>query len=684
MIKKNNSMFILSFILLVIIMSLTSQSYVMAQVHYLSKWKYAIGKSSQGYHDAIKLPFKPLKATNNLHTLVPNYEGFVWLRSDFTASDQIVNVPLIGILLGRIMIADETYCNGELIGITGQFPPKFFSEWNKYRLYMLPKSILKTNENNVLLIKIYVNHEGSIAGKNIIGNYKELEKEYDYFDFIDSRINAIISFLFLLVGCYYILMYTLRKKDIDNLYFGLTCIAFSLYLINFFITRLPGFHYNLIQYLLFQKIIFVLIFVIAYLLSRFLTRYLDISDNKIIEVILGLSTIIPSVILLLSKDYSSFLNIRYKVILFIIIPAIYIISITIIALKQKKKEAKILMVGSIPLYFCTFWDLIVHNIFKIDDAIYLMGFGFPSFLISIAAILAIQTVQYHNEVEELNVTLEKKVEDRTRQLYEANQELKLALNQIREQQEIAQRDMIMAVNVQRSIIPQKAPDVKNYEIGLYAQAMSGVSGDFYDFYIENDSLVGIGLFDVSGHGIASGLLTILSKSIIFRHFMKLINIHLGKVIEFINQELIHELENVDNYLTGILLRFSDNKVEYVNAAHTEMLLKRKETNSVMVCAHKERDIKGMFLGKSVFQTTYTPLQFSIRPGDQLLIYSDGITEQKNKDAEEFGFERLKDAFLHAQGQTAQEICEYIINIFNEFRGDVGFGDDVTVIVLKKK
>lgn len=682
MIKKNNSIFIL--LLILIIISIISQSLVVAEVLHLSKWKYAAGKSEQGYHDAIKMRFKPLNATNNLHTLVPDYEGFVWLRSDFTASDQIVNAPLIGVLLGRIMIADETYCNGELVGITGQFPPNFFSEWNKYRLYMLPKSILKTNENNVLLIKVYVNHEGSIAGKNIIGNYKELEKEYDYLDFIDSRINAIISFLFLLVGCYYILMYSLRKKDIENLYFGLTCIAFSLYLINFFVTRLPGFHYNLISYLLFQKIIFVLIFVIAYLLSRFLTRYLNISDNVIIKALLIFATVVPSIILLLAKDYPGFLNLRYKVILFFIIPAIYIISITIIALKQKKREAKILIIGSIPFYFCAFWDLIVHNILKIDDAIYLMGFGFPSFLISIAAILAIQTVQYHNEVEELNVTLEKKVEDRTRQLYEANQELKLALNQIREQQEIAQRDMIMAVNVQRSIIPQKVPVVDNYDIGLYAQAMSGVSGDFYDFYIENNKLVGIGLFDVSGHGIASGLLTIMSKSIIFRHFMKLINLHLGKVIEFINQELIQELEHVDNYLTGILLRFKNGKVEYVNAAHTEMFLKRKESNNVIVCTHKERDIKGMFLGKSVFQTTYTPLQFSMWPGDQLLVYSDGLTEQKNKDAEEFGFERLQEAFLHAQGQTAQEICDYIIKTFNEFRGDVGLGDDVTVIVLKKK
>jgi sigma-B regulation protein RsbU (phosphoserine phosphatase) len=682
MIRKNSSIAII--ILILSMLYIANHPAVASELLHLSNWKYAVGKPEQSYDTAVNLPFKPLQTASDLHTSVPNYEGFLWLRHDFTIPSSFANMPLLGVLLGRIMIADETYFNGELIGSTGQFPPNFFSEWNKYRLYMLPKSLLKVNEKNILLIKVYVNHEGSIAGKNIIGNFKELEKKYDYLDFIDSRINAIISFLFLLVGCYYILMYALRKKDIENLYFGLTCIAFSFYLLNFFITRLPGFHYNLLPYLLLQKIIFILIFIIAYLLSRFLTRYLAISDNKIIKYVLIISTIIPSVILLLARDYPTFLNLRYKVILFIIIPAVYIISITVIALKQKKKEAKILMIGSIPFYFCAFWDIIVHNILKIDEAIYLMGFGFPSFLISVAAILAVQTVQYHNEVEELNITLEKKVEERTQQLYEANLELKLALEQIREQQEIAHRDMIMAVNVQRSIIPQKAPIVNNYDIGLYAQAMSGVSGDFYDFYIQGTTLAGVGLFDVSGHGIASGLLTIMSKSIVFRHFEILSSVHLGKVLESINQELIQELENVDNYLTGILLRFNDDKVEYVNAAHTDLLLKRKEANNVIVCAHKEKDIKGMFLGKSALQNIYTPLQFSMKPGDMLLLYSDGLTEQKNEAAEEYGFDRLKETFLHAQGNTVQEICEFIIAAFNEFRGEVRLGDDLTVIVLQKK
>lgn len=658
-------------------------SILMAQSYSIKNWKYAVGSKNQNYESAIQLSYKPLHTTSNLHTLLPDREGYIWVRHDFNAHQDILKSVIVGLLLERIMIADETYCNGELIGSSGKFPPNFFSEWNRVRLYAMPRGLLK-KENNTILIKIYVNNEGSITGKTLIGSLAHLEHEYNYLDFLNSRINAIISFLFFMVGCYYFLMFLLRKKDKENLYFGLTCIAFSLYLFNFFITRIPGFTYNVIPYLLFQKIIFILVFVIAYLLTQFLTRYLAIAQKKYLNYLLIVATIVPSIMLLLPSTYASFLAMRYKIlILFFPIFVIYGIVITIISLFKRKKEAYILLIGSIPFYFCVFWDLIVHNLLKIDDAIYLMGFGFPSFLIALAGILAIQTVHYHNEVEELNVSLEKKVEERTQQLFEANQELKLALAQIREQQEIARKDMLMAINVQRNIMPQKAPVVSNYDIGLYSMAMSGVTGDFYDFYVKNGVLIGTGIFDVSGHGISSGLLTIVSKSIIYRNFMNYLNLNLGRVMENINNELIKEFEKVDNYLTGILLRFNDDKVEYVNAAHSDLLLRRYNSDFVTVCAHKEKDIKGMFLGIEGMKSDFLPLQFTMKPNDVLLMYTDCLVEQKDRNAEEFGIERVKEALLHAQGNTAQDICDEIINTFNQFRGDLDLTDDLTIIVLKK-
>ncbi|MCX8123265.1 MAG: SpoIIE family protein phosphatase [Spirochaetes bacterium] len=677
--KQNKAMMIIFVLIGVTIIP----AIAIAKSFSIKSWHYAIGEKNQDYESAIQLSYKPLQTTSNLHDLLPSKEGYIWVRRDFEIYNNFSHKSLMGLLIERLMIADETYCNGQLIGSSGKFPPNFFSEWNKVRLYTIPTGLLQ-KEKNTILIKIYVNNEGSIAGKTLIGSFNQLEREYNYLDFLNSRINAIISFLFFLVGCYYFLMFILRKKDKENLYFGLTCIVFSFYLFNFFITRIPGFTYELIPYLLFQKVIFILVFVIAYLLTQFLAKYLDIPQNKYLHYLLIAATIIPSLLLFWPSSYASFLTIRYKIlILFLPIFVIYGIAITLISLFKHKKEAYILLLGSIPFYFCVFWDLIVHNLLKLDDAIYLMGFGFPSFLISIAVVLAVQTVQYHNEVEELNVSLEKKVEERTQQLFEANQELKLALAQIREQQEIARKDMLMAVNVQRSIIPQKPPVVENYDIGLFSMPMSGVSGDFYDFYVNNSVLLGLGLFDVSGHGISSGLLTIVSKSIIYRNFMNYCDVHLGKVMENINNELIKEFDKVDNYVTGILLRFDNDKVEYVNAAHADLLLRRNNSNSITVCVHKEKDIKGMFLGIEGMKSVFLPLQFTIKQNDVLLLYTDCLIEQKNSNAEEFGIERVKEAFLNARGNSAQQICDEIIDAFNQFKGDMDLTDDLTVIVLRK-
>jgi sigma-B regulation protein RsbU (phosphoserine phosphatase) len=71
--------------------------------------------------------------------------------------------------------------------------------------------------------------------------------------------------------------------------------------------------------------------------------------------------------------------------------------------------------------------------------------------------------------------------------------------------------------------------------------MSGVSGDLYDFYQKEGRLTGLSLFDVSGHGIASGLITLLARSVILRVFMEAGTARLGEVRQKINSQLIEEL-----------------------------------------------------------------------------------------------------------------------------------------------
>lgn len=104
--------------------------------------------------------------------------------------------------------------------------------------------------------------------------------------------------------------------------------------------------------------------------------------------------------------------------------------------------------------------------------------------------------------------------------------------------------------------------------------MTGISGDFYDFYSHDDELTGVGLFDVSGHGIASGLVTMIAKSVIFRKFSEGRDLPLHQVLAETNRELQSEIGDVDNYITGVILRFMENTIEYANAAHSDIMVRR--------------------------------------------------------------------------------------------------------------
>jgi sigma-B regulation protein RsbU (phosphoserine phosphatase) len=117
--------------------------------------------------------------------------------------------------------------------------------------------------------------------------------------------------------------------------------------------------------------------------------------------------------------------------------------------------------------------------------------------------------------------------------------------------------MMMAANVQANLFPKEAPKTEEWDIAFVFKPMSGVSGDLYDFYEDNGSLKGIAIFDVSGHGVASGLITMIAKSVFRRNITEHPGEKLNRILEMSNSELINEIGKVDNYLTGMIILFKE-------------------------------------------------------------------------------------------------------------------------------
>lgn len=301
------------------------------------------------------------------------------------------------------------------------------------------------------------------------------------------------------------------------------------------------------------------------------------------------------------------------------------------------------------------------------------------------------------KLDDYALHLEEMVEQRTKELKSSNEyltatmgvmdamndELIDANKELKEAQRIAAMDLAMASNVQSSFFPKTPPWSEEWEIEFSFDPMSGISGDMYDFYEQDGRILGLSIFDVSGHGIASGLITMIAKTIVFRNFLERQDQKLHEVMESVNEELIQEIGRVDNYLTGLLLRFSGNRVEMVNAGHTDPLFRSADDGKVKVVDLKEESIKGMFLGIEIMKGKFRTLGFTMKRGDTLMLYSDCLLESKNGESEEFGMKRLVQSFREAGKDDLRRIITRVKGDLRAFTGTDKLSDDLTIVILKR-
>jgi sigma-B regulation protein RsbU (phosphoserine phosphatase) len=151
-----------------------------------------------------------------------------------------------------------------------------------------------------------------------------------------------------------------------------------------------------------------------------------------------------------------------------------------------------------------------------------------------------------------------------------------------------------------------------------------------------------------------------------------------------NRELIQEMGSIDNYLTGILLRFAGDKAEYVNAGHTDLIMKNGKTGEARIVTSGNERFRGHFLGVDSMDELYAMLRFSVREGDSLLLYTDCLIESRNKGGEQYGLDRLLRAFSAVDvRQGAQEQLDHLMADLHRHAGTHSLGDDLTAIILKK-
>jgi len=237
------------------------------------------------------------------------------------------------------------------------------------------------------------------------------------------------------------------------------------------------------------------------------------------------------------------------------------------------------------------------------------------------------------------------------------------------------KELEIAKGIQQSFLPDSAPEIAGIELVAKNIPALEVGGDFYDFIPVAKDKWGLVIADVSGKGVPAALFMALSRTLI--RASTLVNADPARSIGQANR-MIFEDSKTSMFVTLFyaILDAREMTLDYVNAGHNPPLLLHGEASTVLLLK-----AKGIALGV-IDEVNLQSVKVDLKPGDVLVLYTDGVTEAINDKDEEFGEERLLQVITETRSRPAQEIMDRILAAITAFAGDRPQYDDITIMVLR--
>jgi serine phosphatase RsbU (regulator of sigma subunit) len=239
-----------------------------------------------------------------------------------------------------------------------------------------------------------------------------------------------------------------------------------------------------------------------------------------------------------------------------------------------------------------------------------------------------------------------------------------------------QQDLDAARSIQRSLLPQRLPDVPGYSIGFKSKTCYEVGGDYLDIVEMPDGTVLLVVADVAGKGLASAIVSVSFRSA-FRAAAST-GLSLNEIATRMNESHWEEGEETRRrYVTAIFVRLDPKmgEVEAVNAGHNPGFVLHPDGS---MC---QFDAAGTPLGL-LPGMSYSAECCAFPPGSRLVLYTDGLTEAF-RDEEEFGTERLIENFSRYQRASADAILDTLWHAIEDFSQGWPQSDDMTALVLSR-
>jgi len=237
-----------------------------------------------------------------------------------------------------------------------------------------------------------------------------------------------------------------------------------------------------------------------------------------------------------------------------------------------------------------------------------------------------------------------------------------------------QQELHVARRIQESILPSENPQIDGLEVASKYIPMETVGGDFYDFHLTPEGQLGILVADVSGHGIPAAFISAMVK--IAFSSQEEYAADSSQLLSQMNSTLFGKYEH--NFVTAsyTLIDLQQRKISHADAGHLPLLVWRKDEQKLL-----SMKPEGLILGWD--QDVVCPEQdLELKPGDRIILYTDGIIEAQNNTGEFFETEAFPAFIKDHQDTSVEDFSNRLLEQVQEWIGvDGGFADDLTLVVV---
>ena len=290
--------------------------------------------------------------------------------------------------------------------------------------------------------------------------------------------------------------------------------------------------------------------------------------------------------------------------------------------------------------------------------------------------------------------LEQRVAERTQALLEANQQIRGLNDQLHAENMRMGSELAITKRIQKMMLPssQELQHIEYLDIAAYVEAANEVGGDYYDVLQHSDHQgqqgLKIGIGDVTGHGLDSGLLMLMTQTAV-RTLLNASPEKLPNFLSILNRTLYDNMQRMqfDKSLSLALLDYQPPSASQSKAVlrcsgqHESLLLCRRDGHIEALDTIDWGFPLGLVEDISDFVAEHMLL---LEPGDGVVLYTDGITEAENMAQEQYGLERLILVLRQHWQEGSNTLCQHIIDDLYSHIGTQKVHDDITLLILKQR